>query len=191
MTYRTINIYPIRVYSPLVESISSVVINFYTLEQVEKFIDIIPKHSYEILPHYNESYSIYELTKLKEYEIIDTQNSKSLTIDLDFGASELEKKLIVALKEANIPYIIQFKPFSNKKYVIDFAFIEGDTKIAIEADGFWHKHRKQYDAERDLYFSQNGWITLRFTEQEISHEIEKVIRTIQNEIIKSKSMERR
>ncbi len=51
-------------------------------------------------------------------------------------------------------------------YILDFAIFIGSNKVCIECDGFqWHyahDWQRKYDAARDKYLRDNGWIVKRF-----------------------------
>ena len=58
-------------------------------------------------------------------------------------------------------------PSSNYPlYILDFAVEIGNTKIAIECDGFNFHHAYKYqeykDTTRDKWLRNNGWIVIRF-----------------------------
>jgi very-short-patch-repair endonuclease len=59
------------------------------------------------------------------------------------------------------------------RYIADFYCHE--LKLIIEIDGGIHSKRKIYDENRDAYFEGGGYTTLRFTNEQVKHDIESVI----------------
>ncbi len=63
------------------------------------------------------------------------------------------------------------------KYIVDFCAPR--QKIIIELDGSQHIDHRDYDDQRNLYFSSRGYTILRFWNHEISNNIEGVILAIE------------
>ncbi len=61
-------------------------------------------------------------------------------------------------------------------------FYSHSKRLVIEVDGEIHKKQIQKDKERQLVFEQNGLRVIRFTNQEVEFEIEKVIQAIKDTI---------
>jgi very-short-patch-repair endonuclease len=68
-------------------------------------------------------------------------------------------------------------------YILDFYCSE--HKLIIELDGATHntKEAKEYDKIRDKYFSELGYKTFRFQNEEVNNEIEKVLKIIRGDLI--------
>ena len=86
-----------------------------------------------------------------------------------------------AILRRRFPYQFwaQYLINGDTRYRIDFAFPQ--LKVAIEADGEeWHASSEdiQHDKIRDSQLASQGWIVLRFTEQEIEDQIENVVNVI-------------
>jgi leucyl-tRNA synthetase len=60
--------------------------------------------------------------------------------------------------------------------IVDFVCL--DHKLVIEVDGKIHLDQKEYDAERTKQLESIGFSVIRFTNEEIIHDIEKVISKI-------------
>ncbi len=60
--------------------------------------------------------------------------------------------------------------------IVDFVSLE--TKLVIEVDGKIHLHKKEYDAERTKELESVGFSVIRFTNEEITNDIENVISKI-------------
>jgi dCMP deaminase len=92
----------------------------------------------------------------------------------------------------------KFKPvpqdsrfFSDKfpiKFRMDFSLPE--YKIAIEIDGPEHKEKLEEDSKRDNFLKEMGWLTLRFTNEEVETNIDYVVEKI-NSTIKEMGISRR
>ena len=63
-------------------------------------------------------------------------------------------------------------------YIADFACAE--ARLVVEADGSQHSDNADYDAERERAFAGLGWQTMRFWNNEITENLEGVLRVIAN-----------
>ncbi len=61
-------------------------------------------------------------------------------------------------------------------YIAEFACPE--ARLVVEADGSQHAEEGDYDAMRAAAFARLGWKTLRFWNNEISRDLEAVLRAI-------------
>jgi very-short-patch-repair endonuclease len=61
-------------------------------------------------------------------------------------------------------------------YIADFYC--ANHKLVIEVDGPIHLLKKEYDANRDIVMKEWGFNILRFTNDEVEHDLENVIRRI-------------
>lgn len=69
----------------------------------------------------------------------------------------------------------------RRQHIIDFYipdFVSLSIKLIIEVDGKIHQFQKKEDAERTKRLETIGFTIIRFTNEEIENEIEKVIRVI-------------
>ena len=62
------------------------------------------------------------------------------------------------------------------RYVLDFYCKE--KSVAIELDGSSHNDKQGYDKERDAYLKACNITTIRFTNDEVNNNIEKVLHEI-------------
>ena len=71
-------------------------------------------------------------------------------------------------------------------YIVDFAFLE--VKLVIEVDGEYHNKEEQkiYDDARTKFLNQFGLELIRFTNDEVINNTEKVIKEIKNSIEEQK-----
>lgn len=67
------------------------------------------------------------------------------------------------------------------RYILDFYCHE--KKLAIEIDGNIHDHRKEYDKYRDEYLKSAGIEVLRFSNDEIINNPDKIIEIIRTRLI--------
>ena len=65
-------------------------------------------------------------------------------------------------------------PFGH--YIVDFCCPE--IKLVIEVDGGGHLDQQDYDLQRTIWITEQGFQVLRFTNEEIDHNINAVIETI-------------
>ena len=73
--------------------------------------------------------------------------------------------------------------FGNYRYVADFCC--QDAKLIIEIDGPCHNHAdiKECDEFREDIFLGNGYKVIRFTNEEVEHDIKRVVEMIRKNII--------
>jgi len=62
------------------------------------------------------------------------------------------------------------------KFIVDFYCAE--MKLIIEIDGDIHIQQKNYDTVRTEWLEENGFQVIRFTNRQISKEIDTVLQTI-------------
>ena len=65
-------------------------------------------------------------------------------------------------------------------FILDF--LCPSNKIIIELDGPIHNLQKQHDKARDEYFEAKGYRILRFSNDEVVYNIEKVLKRISSEL---------
>ena len=63
------------------------------------------------------------------------------------------------------------------KYIVDF--ICRKAKLIIEVDGYSHQFKYEGDIERDRILKEWGYVTLRFTDDELKNHIQNVRRAIE------------
>jgi len=82
-------------------------------------------------------------------------------------------------------YGYQFnRQFPINHYIVDFLCRE--LKLIIEIDGYSHDFKYEQDIERDRFMNSHGYCVLRFSEQQVRHELDNVAETIENEILRLK-----
>ncbi len=65
-------------------------------------------------------------------------------------------------------------------FIVDFVCLS--KKLVVEVDGKIHESQKEYDAERTKILNQNGFKVIRFTNQQVIENIEKVLEEIEKEL---------
>lgn len=60
--------------------------------------------------------------------------------------------------------------FSTNKYFLDFLIEKNGKKVDLEIDGKQHKYRKEHDAERDRFLTENGFKVYRIEWNSINNE---------------------
>ena len=68
----------------------------------------------------------------------------------------------------------------NQSIIVDF--ICRKLKLIIEIDGYSHRFKVREDMIRDEKLKKLGYIVLRFEEQEVRHDIDNVVKDIENMI---------
>lgn len=68
------------------------------------------------------------------------------------------------------------------RYIVDFVCLE--KQLIIEVDGGHHSEQAAYDLERDTWLGKQGFIILRFWDNEVLKEIESVKERIMNALEK-------
>jgi very-short-patch-repair endonuclease len=87
----------------------------------------------------------------------------------EYYPTSLEKEAEEILGKMGIEYIPQYS--TRTGFVIDFAVVGEDKKIAIEIDGTkWHSSKKtqQRDRFKDFQLRREGWKVIRIKEDEIN-----------------------
>ena len=81
--------------------------------------------------------------------------------------------------------------FDRQKPLLGFIvdFYCKSLRLAIEIDGASHNDKCEYDLERELAIKRYGVHFLRFTANEIEHDLENVLQTIKTTLLKIPSWE--
>jgi len=75
--------------------------------------------------------------------------------------------------------------FRRQHIVANFIpdFVALSCKLIIEVDGEIHNFQKEYDEDRTFLLQERGFRVIRFKNEEVMNNIEKVIETIKKNII--------
>ncbi len=68
------------------------------------------------------------------------------------------------------------RPIGN--YIVDFFCKE--LNLAIEVDGITHEEKFNEDKQKDQYLKKTGISIIRFTDDEVLHDLENVISTLEH-----------
>ena len=107
---------------------------------------------------------------LKELLELSRKNRNNLTV-----AEEKIWVEVLSKRKTGCKFLRQ-KPIN--RFVLDFYCSE--LNLAIEIDGDSHNKKKNYDKSRDLFLKQMGIKTIRFTNDEVLNNIDKIREKIMN-----------
>lgn len=74
----------------------------------------------------------------------------------------------------------------NRQFVIDnyiVDFIARKIKLVIEVDGYSHQFKVEKDQTRDHNLKEKGYSVLRFTENQVRHDIDNVRTMIEHTVL--------
>ena len=87
-----------------------------------------------------------------------------------------EEKLWQAISGKKLNGLKFRRQFPIERYIVDF--YNHDNRLILEIDGSIHDTTKEYDENREAYLLACGYKVIRFTNFEIDHNIESVLRKI-------------
>ena len=105
--------------------------------------------------------------------------ARKLRNESTLGEIILWCKVLRAKKMYGYQFNRQF-PIDN--YIVDF--ICRKLKLIIELDGYSHNFKYEKDRFRDAYLAELGFTVLRFTEQQVRHDLDNVVAAIEQFIEK-------
>lgn len=90
--------------------------------------------------------------------------------------TDLENNVALALSHSNAPRCEQ--QYSAGKYRLDFAW--PDRRIALEADGWWHRSPEgaAKDRMRDSWLRSEGWVVFRVDDDHGGYSLEDQVRRV-------------
>ena len=91
-----------------------------------------------------------------------------------------EKIIWAALRKKQICNVRFLRQYSINHYVVDF--YAPQIKLAIEVDGISHLGKEAYDLSRQKYIEKFGIKVIRFTDEEINGNPDKIINIIEEEV---------
>ncbi len=101
---------------------------------------------------------------------------KSRARDLRTNQTATEQKLWALLRAHRFADVKFTRQVVVSPYIVDFA--ARSRRLAIEIDGDTHGHRLQYDAARTEFLERQGYRVIRFTNGEVTGNIEGVAAAI-------------
>lgn len=90
--------------------------------------------------------------------------------------SEPERLLWSALSGARQGMAFRRQAVLLGRYIVDF--VAPAAKLVIEVDGRHHERQRRADARRDRALEIAGYTVLRFTADEVLHELDAVLRRV-------------
>jgi very-short-patch-repair endonuclease len=103
--------------------------------------------------------------------------ARRLRNESTFGEIILWSRALRAKEMLGYQFNRQF-PIDN--YIVDF--ICRKLKLIIELDGYSHDFKYDKDRVRDLQLNELGYFVLRFTEQQVRHDLDNVVAAIEQTI---------
>lgn len=108
----------------------------------------------------------------------NNQNQKERRRELRRNQTETEKILWQELRGRKFKNSKFYRQYSIGPYILDFFCPQ--IRLAIEVDGEQHKENMIYDEERDNFLKDKDITTIRFWNEEILNDLEKVLERIKN-----------
>ena len=110
--------------------------------------------------------------------IFNRKTEKEKRRNLRNNPTYAEKILWLSLRKKQIHNIRFLRQYSVDHFIIDF--YAPKIKLAIEADGSSHIGKEKYDLERQKYIEAFGIEFIRFTNEQIMGNTEKVVKKIED-----------
>ena len=110
-----------------------------------------------------------------------TLNLTKLAKDLRKNATEAEALLWSRLRPRQIEGAKFRRQQPLENFIVDFVSFE--KRIVIELDGGQHAEDRDKDEERDTCLKNNGFIVLRFWNNEVFENLQGVLETIRQKCI--------
>jgi len=114
-----------------------------------------------------------------QLSLYNSQSQKQRRQELRKNQTEAEKVLWQKLRGRKLNGLKFHRQYSVGPYILDFFCPQ--IRLAIELDGDQHKNAVEYDKERDTLIGKADIKTLRFWNNEIFNDMEKVLEKIYNE----------
>jgi len=102
--------------------------------------------------------------------------------------TEAEEILWIYLSNKKLEGVKFRRQHPANKFAVDF--YANTLKLGIEVDGEYHEKREQkfYDEDRQEILESHNWVILRFTNEQVLHETESVLKEIRRTIILLKQL---
>ena len=128
---------------------------------------------------------MYYKDELKSRGLITTGFHLPYNPELIERAKELRKNMTEAEKKLWKEYLRNFKYRVLKQHPIDHYIVDfycSKLKLVIEVDGGIHDKidQKEYDKQRTLFLNTYGLTVIRFRNEEVMNDFEKVCKKISN-----------
>lgn len=96
--------------------------------------------------------------------------------ELRNNSTDVERFLWQHLRDSKIEGVKFRRQQPIEEYIVDF--VSFSPKLVIEVDGSQHFEDEKYDAKRDDCLRSNGFVVLRFWNNEVIENIEGVLEVI-------------
>lgn len=116
-------------------------------------------------------------------KIFNKKSEKEKRRKLRNNTTYTEKILWISLRRRQICDVRFLRQYSVNHFVIDF--YAPKIKLAIEVDGSSHIGKEDYDKARQEYIEDFGIEVIRFTNENVTKNINKVVAQIE-EVVKSR-----
>jgi very-short-patch-repair endonuclease len=102
---------------------------------------------------------------------------KPLARQMRHAPTEAEERLWQALRNRGVAGLKFRRQHAIERFIVDFFCLE--RRLIVEVDGPIHDHQQEYDAVRQSYLESLGLRVVRFTNEEVLHQMESVLGRIQ------------
>lgn len=123
------------------------------------------------------SRKVKKITKQKHYTKQELEAMKPKKLVLNVPEQKVFRVLENMQKNGELrqPFVPQYRPFKERKFILDFAFPK--LKLGIEVDGPLHDtpDKINEDTEKDMYFQKMGWKLCRFKEEDINKHLDDIV----------------
>ena len=96
--------------------------------------------------------------------------------DLRNNSTDAERLLWRYLRNSQLAGVKFRRQQTIETYIVDF--VSFDKRIIIELDGSQHAENTEYDEQRDTCLRKNGFVVLRFWNNDVLENIEGVLEVI-------------
>jgi very-short-patch-repair endonuclease len=105
--------------------------------------------------------------------------------ELRNNATDVERILWQNLRDSKLEGIKFRRQQPIEDYIVDF--VSFSPKLIIEVDGSQHSENQKYDEKRDQCLRNNGFVVLRFWNNEVLENIEGVLEVIRQRCLRGAS----
>jgi very-short-patch-repair endonuclease len=110
---------------------------------------------------------------------------QSFARELRNNSTDTERLLWRFLRNRQIEGVKFRRQQPIEAYIVDF--VSFDKKIVIELDGGQHGENRQHDRQRDACLQANGFVVLRFWNNEVRENTEGVLEAIRMQCLQANS----
>ncbi len=112
--------------------------------------------------------------------LYNNENSKSFRQKLRSDPPEPEKRLWYVIRQRQCHGVKFRRQCSIEKYIVDFFSFEKKLAIEIDGDSHYSKIGIAQDKKRDQFLKQQGITVIRFTNEEITHNLPGCFETLED-----------